>query len=436
MIRLVFPSRFRFVTASLSALLLSACGTDDKKDGKSDRGGVQTLSLTADYKPTPVDMIVVTETTGALRNNPLFTRLSIASRAFAARMNFATHDFNLMFVGAGLPRRGEPQDGVGSWAAKPGEPGVLRVDTPSLRDLVAVRMAPEHIGDRQFRPFSALRKALENPANADAALRKDAKLAVLFLTWSDEYDETMLPDDLVRFLNEKKGTGSYSLNALTVPEGGCVIDEDDNRRTFPEGEERRRMVVKAVELAKGKLLSVCEASYVRFLEGFAASEGGNSHFPVTLPSAAFWDTIKVTVEGSPITGWRYAPGETSLWLPTFIAKGARVEVAFQAADSSRPNVVDPNKEVPPLLAERKLSPEEKTFLTDINPILGRSCGGCHGGGGNQRRYVDRFASVLQYKDALLDRIGRPEGDAGKMPRGGTLSPEDFTKLKTFLEGLK
>lgn len=69
------------------------------------------------------------------------------------------------------------------------------------------------------------------------------------------------------------------------------------------------------------------------------------------------------------------------------------------------------------------------YTADIKPIIDNNCIGCHSADG----FIKPLATYEQAKnniDAILDRIQRPNGDPGKMPKGGSLSS---TQINTFIK---
>ncbi len=69
------------------------------------------------------------------------------------------------------------------------------------------------------------------------------------------------------------------------------------------------------------------------------------------------------------------------------------------------------------------------YTTDIKPIIDNNCIGCH----SADSFIKPLATYEQVKnniDGILDRIQRPNGDPGKMPKGGSLSS---TQINTFIK---
>lgn len=68
------------------------------------------------------------------------------------------------------------------------------------------------------------------------------------------------------------------------------------------------------------------------------------------------------------------------------------------------------------------------YTTDIKPIMDNSCIGCHSAG--SFKPLATYDQVKSNIDGILDRIQRPNGDPGKMPKGGSLST---TQINTFIK---
>jgi hypothetical protein len=69
------------------------------------------------------------------------------------------------------------------------------------------------------------------------------------------------------------------------------------------------------------------------------------------------------------------------------------------------------------------------YTADIKPIIENNCIGCHSEGS----FIKPLATYEQVKNninSILDRIQRPDGDPGKMPKGGSLSP---AQINTFIK---
>ncbi|MBK1898083.1 hypothetical protein JHL15_20120 [Chryseobacterium sp. YIM B02567] len=74
--------------------------------------------------------------------------------------------------------------------------------------------------------------------------------------------------------------------------------------------------------------------------------------------------------------------------------------------------------------------EQIKYEKDIKPIVEANCVICHSPGAQA---LTNYNQVKNNIDKILDRIQRPNGDPGKMPQGGSLSPSQinmFIKWKT------
>src|SRR5690606_27864609 len=103
-------------------------------------------------------------------------------------------------------------------------------------------------------------------------------------------------------------------------------------------------------------------------------------------------------------------------------------------DGSKGNVAPTFEEEMAILRERELSPGEKQFVDEINPILRRWCdgGGCHGRGTSRNQYVDRYKTTLSGKMLILDYVQRPVDDPLHMPQGQAMAQADLDALVNWL----
>lgn len=75
--------------------------------------------------------------------------------------------------------------------------------------------------------------------------------------------------------------------------------------------------------------------------------------------------------------------------------------------------------------------QQVKYTTDVKPIIDANCIGCHSPGGPASPYpLTNYDQVKNNIDKIIDRIQRPNGDPGKMPQGGSLSP---SQINTFIK---
>ncbi|WP_228435863.1 c-type cytochrome [Chryseobacterium pennipullorum] len=60
------------------------------------------------------------------------------------------------------------------------------------------------------------------------------------------------------------------------------------------------------------------------------------------------------------------------------------------------------------------------YVKDVKPIIDNNCIGCHSADGFNKPLAT-YEQAKNNIDGILDRIQRPNGDPGKMPKGGSLS---------------
>ncbi|MCJ8155404.1 cytochrome c [Chryseobacterium sp. SSA4.19] len=63
--------------------------------------------------------------------------------------------------------------------------------------------------------------------------------------------------------------------------------------------------------------------------------------------------------------------------------------------------------------------EKITYNKDVKAIIETNCVACHSPG---PQALTNYNQVKSNIDNIIDRINRPNGDPGKMPQGGSLSP--------------
>ncbi len=82
---------------------------------------------------------------------------------------------------------------------------------------------------------------------------------------------------------------------------------------------------------------------------------------------------------------------------------------------------------------------QTTYANDVNPILMASCQPCHvvGGGASydsRVKHVNNYDIAKGISATILDRISRPQGATGMMPRGGTrLSEDKIAIIKKWID---
>lgn len=440
---------------------LAACGRDGLKpsggkdeeepartaDGKPVEviGKTASLSMTAEYLPEKIDILIIRESSGPFSEGFFADRLAQAVPTLAARLQFSGLDYRVGFLNAGVPRPPDPNmvpppapEFGGDLLETAGEPFLgLGHDILDKKMMVGFIAARE---DRPQMPLTALKLATERSTTAGSTtngfFRDDAMLAVVFLQSSDERDEQMLPTDIVELLDGFKGRGRYMISAIAPDTDGCDITDD--WRTNDEEYVRRNLVVRLQAATGGLFTSLCDTTYAYFFDQLLLQGTPVMHFPVTLAEPAMWSSIEV-LSGPPeaqvsIKGWKYKPGELTIQLPRLIPAGTDVVLNYEVDEGLRPNESLTPLEELAVLTERTLSPEELEFNAEVNPVLARSCngGGCHGAGTSRNRYVDRFKTVITNKMMILDYIQRPASDPMYMPRGGTMSSEDFDVLYNWL----
>ncbi|HCA08146.1 MAG TPA: hypothetical protein DEO71_13285 [Chryseobacterium sp.] len=68
------------------------------------------------------------------------------------------------------------------------------------------------------------------------------------------------------------------------------------------------------------------------------------------------------------------------------------------------------------------------YNAEVKTIVDNNCISCHGAG--SFKPLVTYSDVKNNIDGILNRIQRPNGDAGKMPQGGSLSQ---TQINVFIK---
>jgi mono/diheme cytochrome c family protein len=82
---------------------------------------------------------------------------------------------------------------------------------------------------------------------------------------------------------------------------------------------------------------------------------------------------------------------------------------------------------------------QTTYTRDVNAILTATCQPCHVEGTNPAfaariKHVNNYANAKAAATFILDRVSRPQGAAGMMPRNGTrLSEERIATIRRWIE---
>lgn len=386
------------------------------------------VSLTADYRLPPVDLLIIRENTGAWNRQPFAGRWAAAVPILAARLQYAQLDLRVKIVEAGLP----------NWAAVPAPTPVDEVlagDSPTFAADLAAAMQLRSSGDRQA-PLTVIHSLVSGTSKdligvgTEGFLREGAKLAILMAGASDEVQEQLLPIDVAAALDTRMGRGRWIASALVPDKLGCVIDATTGQRTNLESYVRRNLQLRLQEMSQGMWSSICEDSYSLFFDALATEGTGTTHFDIRLPALPpgdeiVSDSVEVTAERGVVRNWRLHPDDMRLEVPTLVRPGMQLTIAFDVR-TLHPTIVGPADNAPdetPDVVSREISPEEQEFVDEINPVLASSCGGCHGANSGRVFVVGNFANALANRGMILNRIERVAGDPLRMPTGGMNIPE-------------
>jgi cytochrome c553 len=441
----------------VAALAAYSCGKSESESvtlntpaeadaGILSKGLFRVVEHTVNKPAEPIDYLMIVESNGEWRYR-VQGRFEDGMNTLSARLGFMSQvDWN-MAVAPGEVRVQQGNNAIqpaswesnGLYITSGSTSGVVGKATPDyaglMRDRAIKSRAQNGNGANvQYRPLSSLKKILDSAA-ANSFPRAGARLSVFFVGTSDEGSEKLETSEIVNLLNSKVGENTWALSVLTTPPEGCVYNDNGDKIGYTnpgETNDNKYLLHKLGSLEKNKLISICEDNYNVFLEQFLTNKGLASSFDIALPDKALWDSIQVTVDGSILLGWKYVPGETKISIPAHLKNGSKVKVSFEVDWGKKENVEDPLKYGAPTLVRKKLSPEEKEFQDEIDPIISGSCGNCHGAGGAQKQYAGSFKNVSESKASILDRIKRAQGTAGFMPQGGNpVSPADIQKLEAY-----
>lgn len=82
--------------------------------------------------------------------------------------------------------------------------------------------------------------------------------------------------------------------------------------------------------------------------------------------------------------------------------------------------------------------DEVSFATDIQPIINTRCaiegdGGCHNGGNGPTLDWRVFSNFQGHASSVKDRITRPAGTSGHMPKIGSLTDDQIRLLVCWVD---
>jgi len=233
---------------------------------------------------------------------------------------------------------------------------------------------------------------------------------------------------MIAFLDEAKGEGNWMVSAIIPDETGCAyrqvngtprhtndlyVQSADAWETYP----RLSKVLKLQRHSGGLMQSLCGDSYTEFMAEFAGAGTKSAHFAVELEKPADPATITITVNGSPVEGWRYKIADQILMVPTSIVPGTAFQVSYTTPEEKGDDelyIPDEGIDTIADIQEVSLSPANIAFLSDVRPVMLANCttGGCHGNVFN----AGDFDQVWSYRVSIVDRMNRAPAATGFMPQ--------------------
>lgn len=375
----------------------------------------------ADYKLEPVDVLVL------LEDKPAFgasqTRLQYAADSLAARLTFTALDFRLTIAGVGS------SGSATQTAARvlDGDTAFLSPATKDLRTKVNGRLVKAPPTSTETLSAEIFYSEAAEYVRSDAfqqTLRQGAWLSVLVIQGSSNADVSALQ----AALDAARGK-NYSVSALGLFEGdlekfpGCTSEDPQNKD-----------LEALVDASHGVRASLCQQSYASYLSDYLIDASQTRSFSTEIAKGLDVAKMRVEAGGSFLSNWTYDKDSGILTLPRVIALGTEI-VVKEISDGTAPKAVVGDDQQPKPDPTPALSPVEKKFNDEINPLLTKNCGGCHGAGSGYTQYVGNFTLVKQRKADLLDRLQRPAGAAGRMPPAGNVAAGELQAILAYLQTL-
>lgn len=414
------------------------------------------FSITADYAFGPVDVVVMKDNNSTINanQNPFANRLyrdnnevTRGFQEFAIRLYFSELDFRLGFVETMFASDADADEKAGNLLlGVEGDDIFFTTQSPRFVDEVVERSAiapgaevSEGVARGNpnfFYPMLTIQKSIEiggDPLSPTYQfLRPGAHLSIVYVGISDPIKESIETSDIIALLDENRGAGNWTVNVLGVPREGCEWEQTDSTRVHTNQSQyyansddpavytafkRRNKMLKLQEASDGIFTSICEESYLDFMQR-AVTEGTKSGFfsltPFTRP--VIEGTLEVKVNGNAIEGWRYREATQTLLLPTTIPVGTQVDVTYktpvQEGDRVFESPVEQVEEIPEI-REQELTPSQLTFLNSIRNIFqNNGCIGCHS-------QYSEYDAAWDNRNQILERISLDDSNPLSMPQNST-----------------
>lgn len=433
-----------------------------------------TQEFTAEYSQKPVDVLVMRENSNRINSQAvaattapafpaaqypfgrkLFVNANMtdgvprAMKNFAARLFYAPVDFRLAVVETVFANDAAAATGAGSLLSPAGESGIINRDTASFLDVAERR--PNAITERNdinfHYPYKALQGVLTKssaPVGATGFLRNGAMLAVLYIGYSDEIKESMESSDMIAALDASRGPGNWVVWAIMPDEAGCEWHTgrhtNEDYFTAPSTAEqwasykRKNKMHKLVKHSGGKYKSLCFAPtdtthpYMAFIDQFVNEGMSQAFISVKLDKKPVAESIKITVNGSEVEGWRYDPNNEVLMVPTTIKSGTKFSVTYDTVVTVAGTIYNGPSgggEVLSDISGGVISQRQIQFNDSVRAVFATNCNGCH----NNRYNNFDFANGAG-KTPALTRIS----NSTMPPAGSTITAGDRTILLEWLSG--
>lgn len=208
---------------------------------------------------------------------------------------------------------------------------VLKPNSPDfLNNLISTLAAVGTNGVPEESPFDATIAAISSPLTETTNtgfLRKNSHLGVVFVT--DAEDQSKASGvEFIQFLENKKGTGHFSLSAFLATSDKCQRDE----YKFPQ------KIVDVVTQVQGDVYDVCNPDYSTALSAIGAKLGAGVDRNIQLPYKPVVTSIivklgsDILVAGDIHNGWTYDSKTNMVILGedvhTQVQPGAKIEITF------------------------------------------------------------------------------------------------------------
>jgi hypothetical protein len=458
----VLKSTLKGNIALLTAItVLLSCGkispSDKRKSNKDvsaaeEQGGEEVvLDIVAEYESKPVDVIFLRGSSSVFGdvNVPFRGRLvtainkEVALRELAVRLQNLGVDLQFGVLPTVFGDRNQANLNGGLLLGlpnNPADPKFIMKPGESFIEAASARMSQGIEVNARIYPMTSIKELIAKSkvdGPSKGMIRSNAILAIFALNYADEDDESLDWTYIRDLLDSEKGPGNWSLSVISPPKTGCaykatngMLDRHTNMHYIgltngqpsADGAQlwptyvRRNKTISLQEYSSGVFQDLCADSYAGFVNSFASETMQAGFFEVALKVPADHTSIEVTVNDSPVEGWRYFPEGPKLLIPTSVKNGTKVVIKYQTPRVVNGEVVygpKDAKESNGKIGGANVSTAQLAFANGGAQAALAGCGGnCHNG-----RNFANFDMALQFGANIQSRVKIADGTPGDMPPG-------------------